>query len=80
MRTTVQKRNFATCMMFCKKLLNNVVYHVMIYMLMKYMHKKTKVIGEVIHYKGVTTTLRLEDGRELILTPAQIKNEWIKIE
>lgn len=80
MLTSVPKKNSAICVMFCKKLLNNVVYHVIIYMLMKYMHKKTKVIGEVIHYKGVTTTLRLENGKELILTPAQIKNEWIKIE
>lgn len=47
---------------------------------MKYMHKRTKVIGEVIHYKGITTTLRFEDGTEIILTPAQLKSEWELIE
>ena len=34
------------------------------------------VTGKVVSYKGVTTTLQFDDGSNLIVTPAQLKNEW----
>lgn len=46
---------------------------------MKYQNKKTKQIGKVIHYKGITTTLQFDDGTELILTPANLKKYWKEI-
>ena len=47
---------------------------------MKYQHKKTGKIGKVVHFKGITTTLRFEDGKEEIITPYNLKTYWKKIE
>ncbi len=47
---------------------------------MKYKNKKTGQIGKVVHYKGITTTLRFDDGSEVILTPANVKHDWKEIE
>ena len=46
---------------------------------MKYMNKKTKKVGKVIHYKGITTTLRFDDGKEIIITPANLKKYWVEV-
>ena len=47
---------------------------------MKYKNKKTGQIGKVVHYKGITTTLRFDDGSEVILTPASVKKNWKEID
>ena len=70
-------------------LLRNAVHHVSIITkldftidkenTMKYQNKKTKQIGKVVHYKGITTTLQFDDGKELILTPANLKKYWKEI-
>ena len=46
----------------------------------KYQHKENGQIGEVVHFKGVTTTLRFEDGSEQIITKANLKRWWELIE
>lgn len=46
----------------------------------RYKNKKTGKIGEVIHYKDVTTSLRFDDGVELILSPARLRNEFVLVE
>lgn len=46
----------------------------------RFKHKETGKIGEVVHDKGVTTTLRFEDGSEQIITPANLKRWWVEID
>ena len=43
-----------------------------------YRNKNTKQVGEVVH-KGITTTLRFDDGSEVILSPARLRNEWEEV-
>ena len=46
---------------------------------MKYKNRKTGKVGKVVH-KGITTTLQFDDESELILSPANLKNDWVEIE
>ena len=46
----------------------------------RFKHKETGQIGEVVHFKGRTTTLRFEDGSEQIITPANLKRWWVEID
>ena len=44
-----------------------------------YKNKKTGQIGRVVHL-GITTTLRFDDGSEVILTPANLRADWVKFD
>lgn len=46
---------------------------------MYYKNDQTKKVGEVVHYKGGTTTLRFDDGSELILSSYTLRNEWKRV-
>ena len=45
----------------------------------RYQNKRSKAIGTVVS-DGITPVLRFEDGSELILTPANLRNDWILLE
>lgn len=45
----------------------------------RYQSKRSKAIGTVVS-DGITPVLRFEDGSELILTPANLRNDWILLE
>ena len=44
----------------------------------RYRNKDNGTIAEVIH-QDVTTTLRLDDSTELIVTPYTLRNEWSEL-
>ena len=45
----------------------------------QYMNKRSKKIGTVV-MQDITTTLRFDDDSEVILTRANLRNDWIEIE
>ena len=45
----------------------------------RYQSKRSKAIGTVVS-DGITPVLRFGDGSELILTPANLRNDWILLE
>lgn len=45
----------------------------------QYKNKRSKQIGTVV-MQDVTTTLRFDDGSEVILTKANLRNDWIEVE